>query len=291
MARVTRLDLTEVSAALGWAASVLGAVVEVRELLGGSTSTMLAVTPAAGERAVLRLVTREPWRTHGAALTTREHEVQAMLAATAVPAPRTVALDAGGDACGHPAHLMALLPGAMEERTDATSLGRLADLLARVHDVSPTIEVRPYQSWAWAAKHVVPEWGQRPTVWEAAFELLREEPPAHEPTFLHRDFQPRNVLWRDGAVSGLVDWVETSVGPAWLDVAHCATNLAIRHGDDIADDFQGAYTARTGRAPAPYFDVMDVVGFLPPPGRTPFSTDPAELGRLEGRLAAVLARV
>jgi len=35
---------------------------------------------------------------------------------------------------------------------------------------------------------------------------------------------------------------------------------------------------------------MDVVGFLPPPGKTSFITDPADLMRLEGRLAAVMAR-
>ncbi|MFE6649372.1 hypothetical protein ACFVJS_22595 [Nocardioides sp. NPDC057772] len=41
---------------------------------------------------------------------------------------------------------------------------------------------------------------------------------------------------------------------------------------------------------ATHFDVMDAVGFLPPPGRASFITDAAELTRLEERLAAVLAR-
>ena len=48
---------------------------------------MLALTTAGGDRAVLRLMTNEPWRTHGAELTTREHETQLMLADTGVPAP------------------------------------------------------------------------------------------------------------------------------------------------------------------------------------------------------------
>ncbi len=91
-------------------------------------------------------------------------------------------------------------------------------------------------------------------------------------------------------MSGLVDWVETSVGPAWLDVAHCSTNLALRHGNGPADGFARAYAARSGREPAPYLDVMDVVGFLPPPGRESLVTDPAQLTRLEGRLRMVLGR-
>ena len=36
---------------------------------------------------------------------------------------------------------------------------------------------------------------------------------------------------------------------------------------------------------------MDVVGFLPPPGRDSLVTDPRELARLEERLRVVLARV
>lgn len=252
---------------------------------------MLAITPGGHEPVVLRLMTNEPWRTHGASLTTREGEIQRMLAPTDVPAPRSLALDATGERCGHPAHLMTLLPGVIEpRRNDDASLARLAELLASIHAVAPTIDVRSYQAWAWEAKFVVPGWASDEGLWEDAFELLRGEPPAYDPSFIHRDFQPRNVLWDRDEISGIVDWVETSTGPAWLDVAHCATNLALVHGTEVADRFADAYVTTTGRPPQPYFDVMDVVGFLPPPGRASFVTEPAEFVRLEERLAAVLPR-
>lgn len=279
-------------AAVAWAEQALGRrVTAVERLLGGWTSTLLALTEEGGSRSVLRLVDREPWRTHGRELTTRESVVQRMLETGRLPAPRTLALDATGEHCGHPAHLMTLLPGRVApDVASPAALDRLAALLTDVHAVCPTVPVREYQSWAWPAKHVVPTWARRPDVWERAFALLRTDPPAYEPCFLHRDFQPRNVLWQDGRVSGLVDWVETSVGPAWLDVAHCSTNLALAHGDAAADAFATAYARRTGRRPQPFFEVMDVVGFLPPPGRPGLVTDPAEQHRLEDRLAVVLAR-
>lgn len=282
----------DVSAALEWVEEVLGEPVnDVGRLSGGWTSTMVAITSAHHEAVVLRLMTYEPWRTHGAPLTSRESEIQQMLAMTNVPAPRSLTLDATGERCGHPAHLMTLLPGAIEpERKDDTSLGRLAAVLADIHAIEPTIDVRSYQLWAWDAKFLVPAWATDAGLWEDAFALLHGEPPAYEPCFIHRDFQPRNVLWSDGEISGVVDWVETSIGPAWLDVAHCASNLAIMHGTEVADRFADAYVATTGRAPQPYFDVMDVVGFLPPPGATSFITDQADLARLEERLAVVLAR-
>ncbi len=278
--------------ALAWAEEHLGPVADVRALEGGRTSTMLAITPRDGEPAVLRLMTEEPWRTHGAELTARERHAQRLLAGTPVPAPRTLALDATGEQCGHPAHLMTRLPGRLElHRSDRGSLELLAELLATVHAVEPSGDVRLFQSWAWEAKYDVPCWASDPGPWQDAFALLRTPVPAYQPTFLHRDFGPHNVLWSGGRVSGLVDWVETSVGPAWLDVAHAATNLALRGGNEVADRFAAAYVDRTGRVPEPYHDVMDVVGFLPPPGRDGLVTDQRELARLEERLRVVLGRV
>ncbi|MBA8802298.1 aminoglycoside phosphotransferase (APT) family kinase protein [Nocardioides ginsengisegetis] len=283
------LDLT---AALAWATTTTGPLADTRELSGGWTSTMLRLVPDQGDPAVLRLMTREPWRTHAEGLTTREHDVQRLLEDAPVRAPRSLALDAAGVTCGHPAHLMTLLPGRVDlDRVDDGSLERLADVLATIHDVPATVDVRTYQSWAWQAKYVVPDWATDPGPWRDAFALLRTGPPAYEPCFIHRDFQLRNVLWSGEEVTGVVDWVETSIGPAWLDVAHCCTNIALGHGSAAADRFAEAYARRAGREPQPYFDVMDVVGFLPPPGREGFVTDAGERLRLEERLVAVLERV
>ncbi len=280
----------DVRPALEWAASVSGPVAGVQELEGGWTSTMLALTRDVGDDLVLRLMTREPWRTHGEGLTTRESQVQTMLESTPVPAPRSRALDADGCSCGYPAHLMTRLPGAVQlDRVDADSMALLADVLVTIHDVVPTSEVRAYQPWAWEAKFQVPMWATEPKLWEEGFAWLRTQPPGFEPRFIHRDFQPRNVLWSAGRVSGVVDWVEASVGPAWLDVAHCCTNIAIMHGNDAADRFAAAYLERSGREAQPYFDVMDVVGFLPPPGKSGFFDDDSqENRRLEQRLRSVM---
>lgn len=282
----------DVTDALTWASATTGPLTSVSELSGGWTSTMLALTTGGGDELVLRLMTREPWRSHGHGLTTRESEIQQMLAHTPVPAPRSRALDADGRRCGFPGHLMTLLPGRVDlDRIDNVSLDRLAHLLATIHAVSPTIEVRTYQPWAWEAKYSVPPWATDAELWEEAFALLRTDAPDYEPCFIHRDFQPRNVLWSDDRITGVVDWVETSIGPAWLDVAHCCTSLAITHGAETADRFAAAYVARTGREPQHYFDVMDIVGFLPPPGKEGFIKAKDERRRLEERLSSVMRRM
>jgi aminoglycoside phosphotransferase (APT) family kinase protein len=250
---------------------------------------MLALTTESGERAVLRLMTNEPWRTHGAELTTREHQTQRMLADTGIPAPVSIALDAEGEHTGEPAHLMTLVPGVVDlGRSSGADLTTMATTLAEIHDIEPPTRPRDYQSWAWEAKYVVPDWARSPAAWKEAFAILRKDPPSYDGTFLHRDFQPRNVLWAGGGISGVVDWVETSWGPAWLDVAHCATNLAIEHGVETAERFAATYADLTGRQPQPYFDVMDTVGFLPPPGREPMVKGADRLRRLEERLVSLL---
>ena len=277
-------------AAIDWARRHLDhGVDEVVPLLGGRTSAMLALHDSSGRASVLRLITEEPWRTHGAELATRESITQRTLAATHVPAPLSLAIDPDGEATGHPAHLMTLVPGSPDFRFDDSALTAIASLLASIHEVEASPSPRDYQSWAWPAKRIVPTWASRPSVWQSAFELLSQTAPAFEPTFIHRDFGPHNLLWAGDEITGIVDWVETSTGPAWLDVAHCSSNLALRHGTEVAQRFAAAYTLLTGVPHEPYWDVMDIVGFLPPPGRKPMFDDPAQLARLEEHLTRVLA--
>lgn len=287
--RVTTLDAS-VDRAVQWAGRQLDTEVSaVKALQGGMTSTMLRLELARGGSAVLRLLTQEPWRTHGAALSRREQDTQRVLAPTPVPAPSSVALDTDGEGTGHPAHLMSLLPGVADlSRTDLSSLDETARLLAQIHDVRPTTMPREYQSWAWPAKWVVPEWTRRPELWRTAFAILAQQPTAYEPTFLHRDFSIRNLLWQGDRISGVVDWVETSTGPAWLDVAHAASNLAVIAGPEPAALFWSLYAAHTGREADHYWDVMDIVGFLPPPGKASMWTDPTRLARLEAHLGQTL---
>src|SRR3954453_17336510 len=95
-----------------WAEAVLGAAItDVVELSGGITSTMLALTDASGQQAVLRLMTKDPWRAHGRELTLRERAALQELAMTPVPAPRSVGLDAESAVAGVAMHLMSRLPG------------------------------------------------------------------------------------------------------------------------------------------------------------------------------------
>jgi Ser/Thr protein kinase RdoA (MazF antagonist) len=260
-------------------------------LAGGLTSTMLALRHDDGTESVLRLMTAEPWRTHGAELTSRERDAQLAMAGTPVPAPASLALDADGTVAGVAAHLMSRLPGAPLDDGREPGEGHLramADLLATIHDQRPAEPFRTFQSWAWEEKCVVPTWSRHPESWRRAFEVLAGPEPAYEPTFLHRDFSHRNLLWSRDAISGVVDWVETSTGPAWLDAAHAASNLALAYGTRPALELLRRYAAEAGTRADAHWLVMDAVGYLPPPGKRPLFDRSDQLGRLDDWLDLVV---
>ncbi|MFF5081794.1 phosphotransferase family protein [Actinoplanes sp. NPDC000266] len=285
-----------VDAGVRWAESVWGRrVTGVRPLTGGWTSTVLRLDGDDGERAVLRLLTKDPWRRHADGLLNREAAVQKTLAGSSIPVARSLALDVTGAGAGSPAHLMSWLPGRL--RLDTTEVVEpLAHLLADIHRVAD--RPRDYQSWAPPGKRVVPQWSRRPALWQQAFRVLEQPPPDFRGTFLHRDFHLGNVLWSRGEVTGVVDWVEASWGPAGLDVAHAATYLAMLHGIAAATAFTGAYRRRTAGpdAESPYWTVMDIVGYLPDPAKVAqpwrdcgrLVTDDQARHRLEEWLAVTL---
>jgi hypothetical protein len=187
----------------------------------------------------------------------------------------------------------------VEQRVDL-----LADQLVRIHQVEVTAETRPrtWQPWTSPERVTLPESTARPELWRRAVDVIRQAPPAYEPCFLHRDFHPGNVLFDgdgdDVRVSGIVDWVETSWGPADLDVAHCSSALALLHGVPLGMTFADRYLAAGGQlagenAAHLYWRLLDALAFAPDAEKV--AVPWRELGRsdltpslLAGRLEAYI---
>ena len=109
-----------------------------------------------------------------------------------------------------------------------------------------------------------PSLGAAPGGVERGIELLDGPLPGHERLFIHRDYHPGNVLWTRGELSGVVDWVNASIGSPWADVGHCRVNLAGELGQDAADRFLDLYRVAAGRDDEydPYWDISAVLGGL-----------------------------
>ncbi|MEU3227150.1 aminoglycoside phosphotransferase family protein [Streptomyces sp. NPDC006976] len=251
----------------------------VERLRGGWTSEMRRLCiegPGGSGDLVLRSFVKPFYVRHADGLLFREAEILRLLGSTDVPAAALVDVDATATHCDHPSLLMTLLPGAV--RLDDREAGRRADLLAeqlvRIHRVEVSADARPraWQAWTSPERVTPPRQTARPELWQRAVEVIRQDPPAFRPCFLHRDFHPGNVLFEgegdDARVSGVVDWVETSWGPADLDVAHCSTALALLHGVSLGMTFADRYAAAGGYlaerdAAHLYWRVIDALAFAP----------------------------
>ncbi|MEC4570363.1 phosphotransferase family protein [Streptomyces virginiae] len=274
-------DDREWGATRSWVEQKLAAgerIEQVVRLRGGWTSRMRRLDLAGpdGRRSlVLRSFVKPFYVRHAEGLLTREAAVLRLLGGTDVPAAMLTAVDATAQSCDHPSLLMSLLPGTVRlaDRDADERAGLLARQLVSIHrlPVTASQRPRPYQAWTSPERVNLPAATGRPGLWRRAVDVIRREPPAHRSCFLHRDFHPGNVLFTgtggDLRISGVVDWVETSWGPADLDVAHCSTALALLHGVPAGMRFADRYadaggTLAEGTAHL-YWRLLDALGFAP----------------------------
>jgi aminoglycoside phosphotransferase (APT) family kinase protein len=249
-----------------------GRVTSAAELPGATSSELHAVEVETGEgirSLVLRRFTDKAWVKREPDVATREAKSVGHASEAGLPVPELVACDADGSQSGTPATLVTMLPGEVVLHPESFSdwIQGLAHAAARIHRVEADKFKWKYRRYNERALLAVPEWSEQPDAWTTAIEAVKEPGPAYTECFIHRDFHPSNILWVDGRVSGVVDWVNGCRGPAGIDVAWCRHNLANLHGLLAADEFLSAYKAAAGSAFEyhPYWDLMSVVELLPGP--------------------------
>lgn len=233
-------------------------IVRTEALHGGITAEMRRLTIGTRDGGTRHLVLRsfvDPFYVgHAEEWLNREAGALTLLAGTGVPAPGLVAVDPTAAHCEYPSLLMTHLAGrtVFDGEGLATRVPLLARQLVAIHALRPVERPREYVAWTTADTVVVPK-GADAAVWAAAIDVIRKPAPPYEGRFLHRDFQPGNVLFdvplpgaADARLTGVVDWAATSWGPADLDVAHCSTNLALLHGPTWGLRFAEAYEEAGG---------------------------------------------
>lgn len=68
-----------------------------------------------------------------------------------------------------------------------------------------------------------------------------QEIAASPEVLTHSDYWSGNVVWRDGSLSGIVDWSGAARGPRGFDVGWCRLDLHLLFDERIADVFLAAY--------------------------------------------------
>jgi aminoglycoside phosphotransferase (APT) family kinase protein len=146
-------------------------------------------------------------------------------------------------------------------------LEQQAEFLVRLHQVEPGDFPWKYRPYFAPAQLKVPEWSRHKGLWEEAIEIVRSPAPETPIRFIHRDYHPVNVLWQRGRLTGVVDWVNSCLGPAGVDVAWCRHNLAGAYGVPMADRFLAICQEAMGTdwEYSPFWDLQTLMELLPGP--------------------------
>lgn len=227
-------------------------------LEGGISTAMTAFEFSMPADETLRRILRKPseWRLRQNPKAA-EHEFRLLgaLHAHGVPVQRPCAFIQPGDAL-----VIEYLQGAPEiDPIDKSAfVARYAQQLAAIHAID----------WeTLGLEFLTREEKGYPNPWKGSNETLREpeiravvEPREVRSTgavLRHGDFWPGNVLWREGAITGVIDWEEALIGDPLADLGICRLDLWWVLGEEASDEFTERYGELTGLdlSELPYWDL------------------------------------
>ena len=224
-------------------------IAEIAVLKGATSSAVYRIRYAHGEQAVLRQFTNRDWLQNEPDLAAHEaaalRHIATIKTETDTHYPHCLAADEDGSETGLPSVLMSLVEGDVNlHPTDLNAwIKQQAIFLANFHNACNTDFGWHYRPWykVEVMSQLSFGWSSKPANWQRMVDRLAQPEPTYVPVFLHRDYHPTNVLWKNGTISGVIDWVNACVGPAMIDVGHCRLNLASLFGFDAADLFLQTY--------------------------------------------------
>lgn len=259
--------------ALEWLARSVGidpGRLEITQMKGSTSSSVYLIQSDAGEgseRCVLRVLDNRAWLAQEPDLAAHEAAALEKANGAGLRAPKLVAYSSDEVGFGGPVVLMSFIDGKidLQPRDFKNWLDRLASELAEIHRQEADAFPWRYRSWVEKESLAVPYWTSNPRLWGRAVRLVSGTAPAARQVFLHRDFHPANLLWREEAVTGVVDWINACRGPAGVDVAHCRTNLALMYGPAASEQFLASYVdVADGFDYHPYWDVDSILNSCAP---------------------------
>lgn len=263
------------SESIAWVEAIMEKPVErtgIKKLQGGTSSLVFEIpfqNENLQESLILRLFHKKDWLEMEPDLARHEAGSLQESASLCIPSPGVIAFDETGEKCGMPAVLMTKLAGdtILQPSDRAGWLDKMAECLAKIHRHKAGSFDYEYFSYNDALRLEKPLWSKFQDDWMRAFYIVAGVRPQTAYCFIHRDYHPANVLWQNGEISGVVDWVNACRGPAGVDIGHCRVNLTQLYGLSAADDFLEAYIkyADDTFRYDPYWDLLSLTDTLDGP--------------------------
>jgi aminoglycoside phosphotransferase (APT) family kinase protein len=180
-----------------------------------------------------------------------------------MPVPEPIAADLESTWFGRPAIVMSRLTGRPDVAPNDvdTWIGSLARALTELHetplDGAHGALTRPPRAESWR-----PPPGHHDSLTSRAVNAVTAHLPSltADHVFTHGDFNPSNVLWDGGRITGVVDWSAARLDTRWSELAYCRDAVCLLLGPDVADRLADAYSDIVGHASdeLAVYDLMSV---------------------------------
>lgn len=213
-------------------------------LEGGVSARVEALEVSAPDGGVRRVVLRYP-----RAGVSCEYALLEQLHQRDVPVPAPVFADLEGDWLGAPGFVMELVDGVstVEEEALPDALDKMAHMLEQLHALDleglKSVGLPPREDPVEGALTYLPERAEHAAV-RGALKMLGRLELNNQPTLLHGDFWPGNMLWREGAIVAVIDWEDAAIGDPLSDLAGARVELLWRYGEAAMEAFTKAYLRR-----------------------------------------------
>lgn len=189
-----------------------------------------------------------------------EFDNLAVVAVAGVPTPERVLLDADGAWFHAPAIVMTGLPGRPDMHPSHQSMwiDGAARALASVHDI-PSARAGHIRSSRWQRWQPSTDgMGSDASRVDAMLARLYDRAGTLPTVLSHDDYNPGNLLYDGGRLSGVVDWADITIEPRQAAVALYRHFLAIHPGGKAPESFLAAYerAAKTSLDDLPLWDVL-----------------------------------
>ncbi|MCC5894516.1 MAG: aminoglycoside phosphotransferase family protein [Alkalibacterium sp.] len=224
-----------------------GMIIASQTLQGGTSSdlTLLEIETRNGkEEMVLREYTNKEWLEREPGIALQEAKNLSEAEKLAVKGPKLIAFDYKAENTPYPSLLMSKVEGqVLLTPSDFSNwIDQLAQVLVEIHQLTNPEIMHEYFRYFDPTASVKAGWSSCPEKWKEAFRILNNtKQPIVERSFIHRDFHPTNVLFKNEEASAVVDWSDACLGPKQIDIAHCRWNLAMMYGQKAAEMFLYAY--------------------------------------------------
>ncbi len=244
-----------------WAEQHTGDIQSIKALKGGISTSVYHLACEKGDF-VLRVIDNADWLAIEPDLAEHEAAGLQVLANYDIPAPGFVAFD-NGDACQMPVVLSTYIPGKIVLQPDDlnTWLHELARAMTKLHRIDVQDFKWQYESWFDSEKiRTAPHWIDNLELWQEATTICQKPLPRQDSlSLIHRDYHPGNVLFQDGRISGIVDWINMCRGVPFVDVATCRIDVMCLHGVAAANQLKDYYEDISGTG---HQSVQDIHAFF-----------------------------